>query len=146
MPHVFVYGTLRRGEINDLERMAHRLGLPAPEHLGPACVAGRLVDFGDWPGLIDQPGSALRVRGEVYAVDDALLAAMDQVEEYDPDGDSLFVRREIDLQVAGRVLRCHYYPIEPRLMGTAAPIDHDDWIAYRQARAAARVRVSGTRP
>jgi len=132
MPHVFVYGTLRRGEINDIERLARRLMLSPPLLLGEAHVRGRLVDFGDWPGLVED-GDA-RILGEVYVVDDPLLAAMDAVEEYDPDGGSLFVRRPVDLQVAGQALCCHYYPIEPRLMGGAVPIDHDDWVAYRLAR------------
>ena len=134
MLYVFVYGTLRRGEINDVEQLACRRGLPAPSYLGTACVPGRLVDFGDWPGLIPRADGDARVRGEVYAVSEALLAAMDEVEEYDPGGDSVFVRREVDLHMAGQVVRCQYYPIAPRLMGSATPIDHGDWRAYRLAR------------
>ncbi|MDX3905664.1 MAG: gamma-glutamylcyclotransferase [Pigmentiphaga sp.] len=136
MPHVFVYGTLRRGEINDIERLARQRGLPAPVALGEASVAGRLVDFGDWPGLIEQAGP--RVRGEVYLVEEALLAAMDEVEEYDPAGDSLFVRRRVEIQIGGQRLPCNYYPIQAHLVGLATPIDHDDWIAYRQTRDAGR--------
>ena len=48
----FVYGTLRAGEINDLERTASDRGLPAVRRVGAASVPGRLVDFGAWPGLI----------------------------------------------------------------------------------------------
>ncbi|MDH0093042.1 gamma-glutamylcyclotransferase [Achromobacter mucicolens] len=45
--YVFVYGTLRAGEINDLARAAARRGLPPAIHVGAASVPGMLVDFGD---------------------------------------------------------------------------------------------------
>ncbi len=35
--HVFVYGTLRRGEVNDITRLQ-----PAPHYIGPARVQGGL--------------------------------------------------------------------------------------------------------
>lgn len=146
MHYVFVYGTLRRGEINDIYRLAQHRGLPAPAYLGMSSVPGRMVDFGDWPGLIEQAAPGRRVRGEVYAVDEALLAAMDEVEEYDPAQDTLFVRRGIDLWIGERSLHCQYYPINPGLVGEAVPIDHDDWVAYRLARNAPRELVTGAEP
>lgn len=131
--YVFVYGTLRSGEINDLEKLAQRLGLAPPQRLGPAAMPGTLYDFGDWPGLVES--AVGRVVGEVYQVDPALLAAVDAVEEYEPGGNTLFVRRSVELDVAGKALSCFFYPIDPAQRGAAIPIDHDDWIAYRQTRA-----------
>ena len=92
--YVFVYGTLRAGEINDLAQAAARRGLPAAQWLGRATVPGMLVDFGQWPGLIPV-ADGRRVRGDVYRVDPALIALMDDIEEYVPGQPCCFVRREI---------------------------------------------------
>ncbi len=39
--HVFVYGTLRAGEANDLRVAAAKRGIPEPELLGTAMLHGR---------------------------------------------------------------------------------------------------------
>lgn len=81
--YVFVYGTLRAGEINDLAQAAARRGLPPARHVGAATVPGMLVDFGDWPGLLPV-ADGRRVLGDIYEVDPALVALMDEIEEYAP--------------------------------------------------------------
>jgi gamma-glutamylcyclotransferase (GGCT)/AIG2-like uncharacterized protein YtfP len=131
--YVFVYGTLRRGEINDLARAAARAGLPIPEYVGVASVAGRLYDFGDWPGLLPDPAGAA-VTGDVYRIDPALLPVMDAIEEYEPQRSSCFVRRQVRLSVAGRELDCHYYPIDPAHIGDAVYTDATDWVSHRRQR------------
>ncbi|MFY3867716.1 gamma-glutamylcyclotransferase family protein, partial [Achromobacter xylosoxidans] len=92
--YVFVYGTLRAGEINDLAQAAARRALPPARHLGAATVPGALVDFGDWPGLVPVRDGR-RVRGDIYAVCPALLALMDEIEEYAPGRPGCFVRRPV---------------------------------------------------
>ena len=135
--YVFVYGTLRAGEINDLAQAAARRGLPAARYVGAASVPGRLVDFGDWPGLIPVDDGR-RVRGDVFQVEPALVALMDEIEEYEPGKPCCFVRREVVARLeppaAAAELRCQYYPIDPALRGAAAAIAADDWVAYRLAR------------
>lgn len=131
--YVFIYGTLRSGEINDLEKLAERLGLAPPTRLGQAHTSGTLYDFGDWPGLVATDGGNA-ISGDVYAVDEALLAAMDAVEEYEPGQNTLFVRRDVRLEVDGQLLDCFFYPVDPAQLGTAVPIEHTDWVAYRQSR------------
>ncbi len=135
--YVFVYGTLRSGEINDLEKLAERLGLGKPGRLGQASTSGTLYDFGDWPGLVAAPGGKA-IAGDVYAVDEALLAAMDAVEEYEPGQNTLFVRRSLRLEVDGQLLDCFFYPVDPAQLGTAVPIEHHDWVAYRKSRQIAK--------
>jgi len=135
--YVFVYGTLRAGEINDLARAAAARGLPAASHVGPASVPGMLVDFGDWPGLIPvQDGR--RVRGDVFQVEPALIALMDEIEEYQPGKPCCFVRRTVSASLEGAgptgLLRCEYYPIDPAFRAAAVDIPGEDWIAHRLSR------------
>ncbi|MBB1595737.1 gamma-glutamylcyclotransferase [Achromobacter sp. UMC46] len=136
--YVFVYGTLRAGEINDLAQAAAKRGLPAARWVGAASVPGMLVDFGDWPGLIPV-ADGRRVRGEVYKVQPALIALMDEIEEYVPGQPCCFVRREVAarLDVAPKSspdIPCQYYPIDPALRGAAIDIAGEDWIAHRHGR------------
>ncbi len=136
--YVFVYGTLRAGEINDLAQAVAKRGLPAAQLVGAASVPGMLVDFGNWPGLIPV-ADGRRVRGEVYLVEPALMALMDEIEEYVPGQPCCFVRREIiaRLESAERgntEIRCQYYPIDPTLRGAATDIAGEDWIAHRHGR------------
>lgn len=77
---VFVYGTLMRGFGN------HGL-LAGATYLGPAgtAAAWRLLDLGAFPALVSAPdGFAAPVRGELYRVDGATLAALDRLEGH-PD-------------------------------------------------------------
>lgn len=73
---LFVYGTLRRGELRAPLLARHR-----PRRWEPARVAGALVDLGEYPGLIDGDGE---VRGELVELDDPAdaLAELDEVEEF----------------------------------------------------------------
>jgi gamma-glutamylcyclotransferase (GGCT)/AIG2-like uncharacterized protein YtfP len=76
--HVFVYGTLRRGECRHPVLLRHRA-----HGCGEGRVEGRLLDLGPYPTL--SPGrSEVPVRGELYAFDDltALIAAADRVEGF----------------------------------------------------------------
>lgn len=138
--YVFIYGTLRAGEINDLAQAAARRGLPAAQWVARATVPGMLVDFGQWPGLIPV-ADGRRVRGDVYRVDPALIALMDEIEEYVPGQPCCFVRHQITARLEAPLdgaldLPCQYYPIDPAHRASAVDIAQDDWIAYRQARPA----------
>jgi gamma-glutamylcyclotransferase (GGCT)/AIG2-like uncharacterized protein YtfP len=138
---IFVYGTLRSGEINDLARAAANAGLPAPRHLGRSHVCGTLFDFGDWPGLLPH-ADGRQVLGDVYRVDEALLALMDEIEEYQPAGGSCFVRGPVRLCIDGRPLDCQYYPVDPAHLAGAVRTQATDWVAYRLARI--RAQPSGS--
>jgi gamma-glutamylcyclotransferase (GGCT)/AIG2-like uncharacterized protein YtfP len=135
--YVFAYGTLRAGEINDLARHAQERGLPAPRLVGQARVPGRLYDFGDWPGLVDQANGPA-VLGEVYEIDELLLPLMDEIEGVEPEVDSCFIRRSTVLAIDGQPVDCLYYPIDPRHLGDAISVDGDDWVAYRVGRGATK--------
>jgi len=78
MHRVFVYGTLKRGFPN------HDAGLAGQRFLGrfhtrdayPLVVAGRWFS----PVLLAERGTGHRVHGEVFAVDDEVLAELDRIE------------------------------------------------------------------
>lgn len=119
--HVFVYGTLRRGGSNDIRRLA-----PAPRWVGDAVLAGTLYDLGAYPGLV--LGGATGVRGEVYAIAPALLAVLDEIEEVYPQRSGEYLRREVQVQVAGASLACQCYVLSPARAVGRRVIASGDWM------------------
>lgn len=118
--HVFVYGTLRRGEVNDIQRLR-----PAPRYLGPARIPGALYDLGPYPGMIlGGPGWVL---GEVYAITRALEQQLDVIEEVAPVPSGEYARREVDVALQGRVLRCLVYELDAQRTLGRAVIASGDW-------------------
>lgn len=89
-PHlVFVYGTLKRGGSNHHWMTGQRF-------LGDARLAPghALYSLGDYPGLVAEPGATERVRGELWAVDEAGLAGLDELEGV---ADGLYARVGVEL-------------------------------------------------
>jgi gamma-glutamylcyclotransferase (GGCT)/AIG2-like uncharacterized protein YtfP len=76
LPYLFVYGTLRRGCDNEHARLLAERGL----FVAAANVAGRLYDFGHYPGARPSAQPDQWIHGEVFSVDDALLTALDEYE------------------------------------------------------------------
>jgi gamma-glutamylcyclotransferase (GGCT)/AIG2-like uncharacterized protein YtfP len=74
--HLFVYGTLRRGFENKFARLLAERG----RFIGDASVPGRLFDLGPHPGArrADQPNQW--IVGEIFQLDEAVLAALDEYE------------------------------------------------------------------
>ncbi len=136
MPRVFVYGTLRAGEVNDLNTAAQRRGIAAPTLLGTGTVAGRLYDFGTYPGLVLDAASG-PVVGDIYEIPDALLPVLDEIEEVYPGQASLFVREEQTVLHNGQPVACLLYPVAGSAVATLPRIDSGDWVAYRHARGTA---------
>ncbi|UIF84927.1 gamma-glutamylcyclotransferase [Cupriavidus sp. UYPR2.512] len=133
MPRVFVYGTLRAGEVNDLNAAAQRHGIAAPALLGTGTIAGRLFDFGTYPGLVlDASGGP--VVGDIYEIADALLPVLDEIEEVYPGQATLFVREERAVLQDGQPVACLLYPVAESAVATLPRIDSGDWVAYRRAR------------
>ena len=133
MRYVFIYGTLRIGEINDIGLAAARHGIRAPRLVGRAAVQGRLYDFGDYPGLV-RDDTAGPVRGDVYEIDEALVPVLDKIEGIEPGIESLFKSREVVVTVEGRELRCLFYPVDDVSARGRARIAAGDWVSYRLAR------------
>lgn len=119
--HVFVYGTLRRGGINDITRLR-----PAPRFVGAARVAGVLYHLGAYPGMT--LGGSEWVQGEVYAIDPALEPVLDEIEDLGSHPTDEYIKRETDVAVDARVLRCLVYEINPRYAQPALRVPGGDWM------------------
>ena len=119
--HVFVYGTLRRGGINDITRLR-----PAPRFVGAARVAGVLYHLGAYPGMT--LGGSEWVQGEVYAIDPALEPLLDEIEDLGSHPTDEYIKREIDVAVDTRVLQCLVYEINPRYAQPALRVPGGDWM------------------
>ena len=122
MHDLFIYGTLMPG----LRLAAEMQGA---EHLGPACVPGRLVDVGRYPGLLHGMG---RVSGELYRVSEALLARLDAVEDMVPGhrAASQYWRERVmvlDGAWAGQRVWTYVYN---RPVDGLTPIAHGDYRRY----------------
>lgn len=81
--HLFVYGTLRRGT-----GVAQSIWLgETARYKGPATLAGRLVNLGNYPGLLPAMGATQRVIGELYELPDdaSVLEQLDRYEGCHPD-------------------------------------------------------------
>ena len=75
MTRVFVYGTLKRDGRN------HRF-LAGQQFLGAACTPPgfTLFSLGKYPGMMRAPDDTAGVTGELWAVDDACLKQLDELE------------------------------------------------------------------
>jgi gamma-glutamylcyclotransferase (GGCT)/AIG2-like uncharacterized protein YtfP len=149
---VFVYGTLRRGQANDINRL-----VPPARFLGCARVSGTLYQVAWYPGLvlgqaedhaIDGAAAQVSVVGEVYAIGPELERQLDQIEEVYPQQRDEYFKREVlvelldaepaipteanraGLAVAtqGPVLRCLVYEINPKYIVGKPVIASGDWV------------------
>lgn len=119
--HVFAYGTLRRGQANDIERLR-----PAPVWVGRATLLGRMFDFaGRHPGIVlahEGDAGAKPVRGEVYRIEPDLLPVLDDIELNYPERPGLYRRVQADLDCAGRRIACWVYELTDGGASASGPV------------------------
>ena len=140
--HVFVYGTLRRGEQRDINLL-----VPAPRWIGQASVEGVLYDLGDYPGLVLEPDAYRaqeKVRGEVYEITDELEHLLDEIEEVAPKPSGEYAKRQLLVHLEpslatneGRpacVLTCLVYEVTQGRVAGCPVISSGDWVGYRVQR------------
>jgi len=131
--HVFVYGTLRAGEVNDMTRAAARHGIAAPAYVGTASLGGQLYDFGHYPGMV-LDAAGLGVTGDIYRIPAALIPVLDEIEAVYPGEAGLFVREMHDVACNGATYLCIVYPVSPSAVSQLPRIPGGDWVAYRRER------------
>jgi len=132
--HVFVYGTLRRGDVRDITRLR-----PAPQFVGMASVAGVLYDLGPYPGVV--LGGLARVTGEVYAISAELERQLDVIEEVWPQQTGEYRKQVVRVRLgqppasSGAVeLDCLVYEINPARTAGQPVIGGGDWLEHLQQR------------
>lgn len=119
MTHVFVYGTLMRGGAN--HAVLARLG--ARYVASARTVRGRtLVDLGPYPALLpyDEKRDALapNVHGEIYEIDDAALADLDEFEGCP----TLYTRARIKLTTGADAIEAWAYVFARPVPRAAQPV------------------------
>ncbi len=134
---VFVYGTLRLGDDNDITRL-----LPAPRYIGNAVIAGVMYHLGAYPGVIlaspgegrsgaGQTDDAGQIIGEVYAIAPALEDKLDEIEMIYPQQRDEYFKRQIQVTVDGQCLDCIVYEINPAYVLGKPVIASGDWVRHR---------------
>ncbi|MFV0445549.1 MAG: gamma-glutamylcyclotransferase [Planctomycetaceae bacterium] len=103
MSLVFVYGTLKRGDIR-AGALLHQVFL-GTAHTEPMY---RLRDCGEYPGLIAVPAAGLSIEGEVYDVTPECLRRLDEVEGV---AEQLYARRPVSLRppYADQSVEAYFY-------------------------------------
>lgn len=130
--YVFVYGTLRRGEQRDINRL-----LPAPVWAGFGHVMGMLYDLGSYPGLVLGVGG--EVKGEIYQVTATLEQLLDEIEEVWPINSGEYLRHHVSVTVQNRQPDaahqqvCLVYAVNPACTQGRPVIAGGDWVRYRLA-------------
>ena len=140
--HVFVYGTLRQGEVRDINHL-----LPAPRKVGPARVQGLIYDLGCYPGAV--LGELGWIQGEIYAITPELERVLDEIEEVWPQQTGEYLKREIEVQLASvenfqsqrsktsiKAIFCLVYEVAPERIANRPLISSGDWVRHHKEIAA----------
>ncbi|PER49994.1 branched-chain alpha-keto acid dehydrogenase [Bacillus thuringiensis] len=125
MYHVFVYGTLRRGQTN-----AHYM-------LGAICIADRAWTYGKlfdtnegYPAMTYSIEE--KVYGEVYVVNDEILCKLDELEEYTGNAETdLYDQITQTVYIADREREAYVYIAQDKKM-ILKVIDSGDWVEYQK--------------
>ena len=131
--YLFLYGTLLPSDATDKpSRVVRRL-----KRVGSATIAGRLYDFGDYPGAVLDRSAKTAIKGELFELphDDSALKALDDYEEFNRTDrkHSLFVRTRTVAELHdGRRLNAWVY-VYNRDPGSARLIASGD---YSESKAA----------
>lgn len=122
---VAVYGTLRRGDDNDITRM-----FPAPSFVSEARLAGVMYHLGAYPGVV--LGGTGQVVAEVYRIGAALERQLDELEAVYPQQSDEYAKRYVRVTtLQGETLECIVYEINPQYVRGAAAIPSGDWVLGR---------------
>ena len=119
--HVFVYGTLRRGGTNDINRLS-----PPPRFKGTGQVTGRLFSLGAYPGI--QLGAGGMVVGEVYASASELEGVLDEIEGLAPIPDGHYEQAAIQVAVGSQSFSCLIYVATVETLACGVPMASGDWM------------------
>ncbi|MEK4667588.1 gamma-glutamylcyclotransferase family protein [Niallia sp. FSL R7-0271] len=122
--YLFVYGTLRKQQIN------HYMMRNYPCIAENMWIYGKLYDAGvGYPFLSLDKGNE-RVRGEVFEVPAADLHLLDEFEDYTPgDQNSLYIRVEVEVYGQEKPLMAFTYACNKEEM-LLEEIEGHDWTVF----------------
>ena len=118
---VFVYGTLRKGQERDINRLE-----PAPVFIGNGQINGTLYHLGSYPGV--RLGGLNWVQGEVYQITPELERQLDEIEEVWPQQTGEYLKREVVVQFESTVLTCLVYEVTQVRAHGQGVIAFGDWV------------------
>jgi gamma-glutamylcyclotransferase (GGCT)/AIG2-like uncharacterized protein YtfP len=124
--HVFVYGTLRKGDDNDITRLS-----PAPRYVGNSVISGLMYHLGAYPGVVLTDDASQTIIGEVYAIEPALEQVLDEIEMIYPQQRDEYVKRNVVLKLGAQQLSCLVYEINPAYIHGKPVIASGDWVKDR---------------
>lgn len=131
LERIFLYGTLRRGGSRDVLKY-----YKGASFVAMAQVRGVLYDLGEYPG-IRLKSSAGWVQGELFDINAAGMAALDDWEGIDPqapgDGPYRRVRALVDWE-DGTPDVCWIYEIAKQQCKGMPIIPSGDWLAHERTR------------
>ena len=130
--HVFVYGTLRRGEQRDINLLK-----PTPLFMGYGQTPGVLYDLGAYPGV--RLGGSQYVYGEVYQIGLELERQLDEIEEVWPQQTGEYTRQAVRVAFTGASVgsgpgaaqTCLVYEIADKRTSGMPVIVSGDWLDRR---------------
>jgi gamma-glutamylcyclotransferase (GGCT)/AIG2-like uncharacterized protein YtfP len=106
---LFLYGSLMSGQAaNQLVKT-----LPGARRVSSGWIKGRMIDLGNYPGVLREAAGGERVRGEVWEFDSdpEALRKLDEYEKFDrasPET-SLFTRRRTRVRLRNGTIRAWAY-------------------------------------
>lgn len=120
-PRLFVYGSLRAGETNEMAALLHARST----HLGRGAVCGRLYAVDWYPGMVRSDDANDCVTGDVFELEpssaDRVLAKLDA---YEGDG---FARRVVRVRVDGETPVSAFAYLFAGSVAGLPRVAHGDW-------------------
>ena len=124
--YVFVYGTLRKGDDNDITRLS-----PPPRYVGNSEISGLMYHLGAYPGVVLTDDASQPIIGEVYAIEPALEQVLDEIEMIYPQQRDEYGKRHVVVRVGLQQLSCLVYEINPAYIQGKPLIASGDWVKDR---------------
>ena len=124
MHQIFVYGTLLPG-------LCRHDAMQGSRSLGKGTIAGLLYNLGPYPAVVHGDG---KVWGEVFEVDDEVLAKLDGIEAFYPQAPadkSEYIREEVvvHLSKADTTISAWFYRFN-RSVADKHLIEHGDYLKF----------------
>jgi gamma-glutamylcyclotransferase (GGCT)/AIG2-like uncharacterized protein YtfP len=132
MKRIFVYGSLRKGEVNHGRFMGF-----GDVHLATGTVSGAVLkDLGAYPAAVPSSNDGDRIVGEVYEISDELAALLDRFEREEAFEARPVIVVDDSGNVPTRLDAIAYFPIQPDRFASHPTVAGGDWAKHDHRRPA----------